>query len=99
MFLNIGECFLDSLLNQSVPAKTMGEFDEYRVYEFTLNLQDVITVIAKVDGYYEEDGSALFMVLEFDSVPMYKMRESIEHWNEVAQNEQLERMLDLTKGE
>ena len=93
MFVNLGEAFLDSLLNTSIPAKTMGEFNEYRVYEFVLNLEDAITVIAKVDGYDEEDGSAFFMVLEFDSVPMTEMGESIEHWNEVAQNEHLERML------
>jgi hypothetical protein len=76
----------------------MGEYGEYHVYEFVLNLDTSITVITRIDGW-DEFHSPIFTVLEYDEMPVSEMDEPISYWTNIANLESNERNAGLAKAE
>lgn len=94
----LAQQFIDLLFRKSNPVKTMGEYNEYHVYEVVIDLDCIVTVIARIDGW-DEVNSPIFTVLEYDEMPVSEMEDSISYWNEIANLESDERNAGLAKAE
>ena len=85
------QAFANILFRYMTPARTMGQFGEYNVYEIFIKNDDIaITVITRVDGW-DEDNNPSYTILEYDLMPVNEMADAIDYWTEIANDEMNER--------